>query len=260
MDKKRKNYSSFSKRHFRRIIANNTVSDILKISSFSNNEHFESGVDEILPNISENLELLENEFVNKNDELVDDLIESDTDIKSNEEEKHSSESSDINDDASSHELTEESVTQYMKNVEPDNEMNNRSDEIIKDIASCVWAIMFNIFHVALMALLVILRKYTQYSFPRDPRTLLKTPRHTAVEMGVGQYCHFGLQNALKKMLDEYNKVLGQMPVSLDLFINIDGLPISKSSNSALLPILCSDTVLKFSFHCWSILWSIKTTV
>jgi len=246
MNKKRKNYSSFSKRHFRRIIANNTVSDILKISSFSNNEHFESGDDEILPNISENLELLENEFVNRNDELVDDLIESDTDIKSNEEGKHSSESSDVSDDASSYELTEESVTQYMRNVEPDNEMNNRSDEIIKDIASR--AIMFNIFHVALMALLVILRKYTRYSFPRDPRTLLKTPRHTAVvEMGVGQYCHFGLQNALKKMLDEYNKVLHRMPVSLDVFINIDGLPISKSSNSALWPILCSDTVLKSVF-------------
>jgi len=125
MDKKRKNYSSFSKRHFRRIIANNTVSDILKISSFSNNEHFESGDDEILPNISENLELLENEFVNRNDELIDDLIESDTAITSNEEEKHSSESSDISDVASSHELTEESVTQYMRNVELDNEMNNR---------------------------------------------------------------------------------------------------------------------------------------
>jgi len=207
MDKKRKNYSSFSKRHFWRIIANNTVSDILKISSFSNNEHFESEDDEILPNISrilvENLELLENEFVNRN-ELVDDLIENDTDITSNEEEKHNSESSDISDDASSYELTEESVTQYMRNVEkPDNKMNNRSDEIIKDIAS--WAIMFNIFHVALMALLVILRKYSRYSFPRDPRTLLKTPRHTAVvKMGsnVRQYCHFGLQNALKKMLDE----------------------------------------------------------
>jgi len=34
----------------------------------------------------------------------------------------------------------------MKNIESDNEMNNPSDEIIKDIAS--WAIMFNIFHVA----------------------------------------------------------------------------------------------------------------
>lgn len=66
-------------------------------------------------------------------------------------------------------------------------------------------------------------------------------------MGLGQYCHFGLQNALKKMLDEYNKVSGRMTVSLDIFINIDGLPISKSSNSALWPILCSDTVLKSVF-------------
>ncbi|XP_077256605.1 uncharacterized protein LOC143894311 [Temnothorax americanus] len=108
--------------------------------------------------------------------------------------------------------------------------------------------MFNICHVALAALLFILRKYTQYLFPKDPRTLLKTPRHTeVVEIGSGQYCHFGLQNALKKMLDKYIKVLGRMTVSLDIFINIDGLPISKSSNSALWPILCSDTVLKSVF-------------
>ncbi|KYQ60589.1 hypothetical protein ALC60_00349 [Trachymyrmex zeteki] len=136
----------------------------------------------------------------------------------------------------------------MKNVGSDNNIidNQEDDQFIKDIAS--WAITFNIFHIALLALLVILRKYTHYLFPKDPRTLLKTPRHTAViEMGLGQYCHFGLRNALEKMLDEYNKVLGRMPISLDIFINIDGLPIPKSSNSALWPILCSDTVLKSVF-------------
>jgi len=78
--------------------------------------------------------------------------------------------------------------------------------------------------------------------------LLKTPRHTVVvEMGCGQYCHYGLQNAVKKMLDGYNKVLGQMTDRLNIFINIDGLSISKSSSSVLWPILCSDTVLKSVF-------------
>jgi len=99
-----------------------------------------------------------------------------------------------------------------------------------------------------LALLAILRKYTSHPFPKDPRTLLKTPRHTAiVEMGPGQYCHFGLKNALTRMLDEYMKVIGQITNNLDIFINIDGLPISKSNNSALWPILCSDTVLKSVF-------------
>ncbi|KYM97060.1 hypothetical protein ALC62_12261 [Cyphomyrmex costatus] len=249
MDRKRKNYSSLSKRHFRRIIANNTASDILNISSFSNNQHFALEDDEILQrdDIIENLESLENEFVNTNELVNVSLSENDTvnNIESNEEEHiYSDSSNNCSNDTSSDKLIEESVVQYMKNDEPDNEINNQ-DQLIKDIAS--WAIMFNIFHVALMALLVILRKYTRYTFPKDPRTLLKTPRHTAVvEMGLEQYCHFGLRNALEKMLDEY-KVLGQIPTSVDIFINIDGLPLSKSSNSALWPILCSDTILKSVF-------------
>lgn len=70
----------------------------------------------------------------------------------------------------------------IENYEIVNEIEN--DQFIQAIAS--WAIMFNIFHVALLALLTILRRYTGHAFPRDPRTLLKTPRHTVViEMGLG---------------------------------------------------------------------------
>lgn len=244
MDRKQKNYSSLSKRHFRRIIANKTASDLLNCT---NDGHFVIEDDNYvqIDNI-ESVEPVENECVNRNDEFVDNVIESDMfdDIESNEEEENANNDSS---DASSNELTEESVAQRMTDVEPDDEINIQdSHQFIKDIAS--WAIKFNICHVALAALLVILRKYTQYMFPIDPRTLLKTPRHTAVvTMGSGQYYHFGLQNALKNMLDEYNTVLGRMTVSLDIFINIDGLPISRSSNSSLRPILCSDTVLKSVF-------------
>ncbi|KYN12111.1 hypothetical protein ALC57_15725, partial [Trachymyrmex cornetzi] len=107
---------------------------------------------------------------------------------------------------------------------------------IQDIIS--WAIMFNIFHVALKALLVILRKYTNHAFVKDPRTLLKTPRHTAIiKMGLGEYCHFGIKNALKNMLDEYMTITGKINDNLDILINIDGLPISKSNISALWPII-----------------------
>lgn len=49
-----------------------------------------------------------------------------------------------------------SIAQCMQDVEPNNEINNEDDhQFIKAIAS--WAIMFNICHVALAALLAILR-------------------------------------------------------------------------------------------------------
>lgn len=247
MDRKRKNYSSLSERHIRRIIANKNASDLLNISNFPNiNENFESRDDE-LPhrNTTENLESIENEFINTNEELVhDDLYNSDiVDLESNEEPIESD-----TDNASTDELAEETVADYNTgNVALADEIGTHEDnQFIQAIAS--WAIIFNICHVALLALLAILRKYTSHAFPKDPRTLLKTPRHTAiVEMGFGQYCHFGLKNALKCMLDEYTKVIGQITDNLDIFINIDGLPISKSSNSVLWPILCSDTVLKSVF-------------
>lgn len=252
MDRKRKNYSSLSKRHLRRIISNNTASDVLSILDSTDNGYFETEDNELLQlNNIENLEPIENEFVSRNDEFIDNLIESNTidDIEFNEERKeNSSDNSENNESDTSliSDLTEESIVQRMRDVESDNEIDHKDSQFIKDIVS--WALMFNISHVALAALLSILRKYTQYLFPKDPRTLLKTPRHTVVvEMGCGQYCHFGFQNSLKKMLDGYNKVLGQMTDHLDIFINIDGLPISKSSNSALWPILCSDTVLKSVF-------------
>lgn len=74
MDRKRKNYSLLSERHLRRIIVNNTASDLLH---FSNSEHFELRDELLQSDASEDLELLENEFVNRNDELVDNLNESD---------------------------------------------------------------------------------------------------------------------------------------------------------------------------------------
>lgn len=179
MDRKRKNYSSLSKRHFRRIIANNTASDLLNISNLSNNDHFELRDDELLQSDTiENLEPVENEFVNRNNELVNDLIESDTvnDIELNEEVGKECDSSD--NDTSSNEITEESVAQYMRNAQPDNEIDNQEgDQFIKDIVS--WAIRFNIFHVALVVLLVILRKYTRHSFPKNPRTLLNAKAYNS---------------------------------------------------------------------------------
>ncbi|EFN85573.1 hypothetical protein EAI_00038, partial [Harpegnathos saltator] len=59
----------------------------------------------------------------------------------------------------------------------------------------------------------------------------------------GDYCHFGLKRAILKIVKErkrYNCILDV----IQLFINIDGLPIYKSTEKSLWPILCSDNVIQ----------------
>lgn len=114
-----------------------------------------------------------------------------------------------------------------------NNINNRKS-FESELAK--WAIENNITHVALNKLLEILKsKYP--NLPSDARTLLKTPRKVVVkDVEPGHYCHFGLKNCIQKLFSRYSFQNIQI---IEVYINIDGLPLSKSSNSELYPILCS---------------------
>lgn len=94
----------------------------------------------------------------------------------------------------------------------------------------------------LTALLLIIRQFTYFVLPRDARTLLQTPQYTHIRerSDGGGYHHFGLKRAIESILK--NRKGNQD--SVDLIINIDGLPISKSSTAALWPIMCSDFKIK----------------
>ena len=71
------------------------------------------------------------------------------------------------------------------------------------------------------------------NFPTDYRSLLKTPRsYVFRDVKPGQYFHFSLTTSLKNVI--VNHSIGQR---IELLINVDGLPISKSSGSQLWPIL-----------------------
>lgn len=101
-----------------------------------------------------------------------------------------------------------------------------------------WAVNFKITLAALTALLLILSLFTSATLPRNARTLLNTPRSTeTVEISGGEYYHFGLKRAIKLMLRE-NKKKGKSSKHLKLSVNIDGLPIYKSSSEGLWLILC----------------------
>ncbi|CAG9773512.1 unnamed protein product [Ceutorhynchus assimilis] len=105
-----------------------------------------------------------------------------------------------------------------------------------------WALQFNIAHNALGDLLRLLIEQG-IEMPKDPRTLLKTPRETdgsilsVVEPG--HYIHFGFQKSLLKLLNVFNRKNSKHFEynTIRLCVNIDGLPISKSSGNQIWPIM-----------------------
>jgi len=76
--------------------------------------------------------------------------------------------------------------------------------------------------------------------PKDIRTLMKTPKlHDIVDISGGSYIHLGLRNMLLPILIKNNAQIYIKSNVIEIGINIDGLPVSKSSKSQLWPILIS---------------------
>ncbi|CAG7728007.1 unnamed protein product [Allacma fusca] len=95
-----------------------------------------------------------------------------------------------------------------------------------------WALTHQIKQNALTHLLHILKPNHYTDLPNDARSLLKTPRTTLTrEVPPGNYCHIGATERLKQIIARYPN-----NTTLILDINIDGLPVSRSSNSQLWPI------------------------
>lgn len=99
-----------------------------------------------------------------------------------------------------------------------------------------WAANRNVSHSALSELLGILLELG-LDLPKDPRTLLSTVKECDVKkMGQGSYYHFGLTSAIISEL----KITSESELTTDTLtvrVNVDGLPLSRSSNMQLWPIL-----------------------
>ncbi|XDV25602.1 hypothetical protein PO909_029493 [Leuciscus waleckii] len=99
-----------------------------------------------------------------------------------------------------------------------------------------WARHFGISLVALTALLGILR-LSHSELPKDGRTLLRTmTKYSIQEKAGGKYYYFGIIHSLSSTLSGYAHTLTD-GLTLRLQINIDGLPLFKSSSVQLWPIL-----------------------
>jgi hypothetical protein len=78
--------------------------------------------------------------------------------------------------------------------------------------------------------------------PLDARTLLSTPFATQLnvkEIDVGSYHHFGVENQLQKLYKSGMLIVdvAKDNCMIELQVNLDGLPIFKSTNFQLWPIL-----------------------
>lgn len=100
-----------------------------------------------------------------------------------------------------------------------------------------WGIEHQIKHSAMNALLKILKVFVpNNALPKDSRTLFKTPAKIDVSSDPeleGKYWHYGLQKGLLDLLAKAETI----PEQISININIDGLPISKSSTTNFWPIL-----------------------
>lgn len=100
----------------------------------------------------------------------------------------------------------------------------------------LWADENKVTQKSLTSLLGILKEEGHIDLPSDGRTLMKTPRQTKVyRKSGGQYYHYGLENGIIDQLKQLKTSDIQDPILIN--VNIDGLPVSKSSKSQLWPIL-----------------------
>lgn len=69
---------------------------------------------------------------------------------------------------------------------------------------------------------------------------MRTPHkydENIIEINGGKYIHFGLVDNLKRYIKNYIEAEIEIGINLKLSINVDGLPISKSTGSQFWPIL-----------------------
>lgn len=211
-----------SRRHDRRIIANNTDIDnagcehISSTDSFNLDIHDDTPAVDICNSLGIKTVFIESAFSgdhNKFQHSNDIQTNSSTDIQTNSSNYHNCITNEVN---------------KANNIYDENQVRN---------AVATWAVSHNITHNACNDLLYIFRQYTLYNLPVDIRTLLKTPRETDIlRICGGEYFHSGLQEIIKKMLSKNDDTC------INLILNIDGLPLAKSSRTSLWTILCSNTV------------------
>jgi len=135
---------------------------------------------------------------------------------------------------------QEANPEYLSSGQSGSSSDDNVEDVVFDVAEELrkWVFKHNVSQNATSDLLKILNCYAtskglNQELPNDCRSLLKTPRSSEiVEMPPGSYVKLDWLTSIMTMVDSYTP-----DSTIKLQISIDGLPISKSSNSQFWPVL-----------------------
>ena len=120
----------------------------------------------------------------------------------------------------------------------ENDDVQNKDNLASELSS--WACEHHLTMAATNHILLILRNHGHKELPKDSRTLLSTPRKVPLKHKCGgDYFYIGLKSLIKSKLEEFSSHDINSLKTINLFINIDGISLFKSSNTQLWPILAS---------------------
>lgn len=132
----------------------------------------------------------------------------------------------------------------MQGAQANSDSNSNSDDAeLDDMPSlgdrlAQWANEFQVKHNAVDGLLKILCE-DHPELPRTARTLLGTCETVNFDIKSGmQYFYFGCKEQLSRYMKMYPGSVVTHLDCLDISLNIDGLPLFKSNNQSLWPVLC----------------------
>ncbi|MES9901557.1 MAG: hypothetical protein ABW168_02610 [Sedimenticola sp.] len=122
-----------------------------------------------------------------------------------------------------------SDSEFDSDSEPD-----EHGDLALDLAE--WATKFGSSQASVNELLRILRPY-HGNLPKDARTLLKTAKvYNILDVAGGSYYHFGICENVKSLILSLPEPIESIQ-EISIQLNIDGLPLFKSSNTQFWPIL-----------------------
>lgn len=158
-------------------------------------------------------------------------------------EDHNSDRGDLNSDISpqsgndsNDEQSFSSLDDFIESSELDSD-SDASDEFVPDLNEelALWATTHKCTRAAVNDLLRILRAQG-LRLPKDSRTLLKTPKVIMADNKCGgRYIYFGIETGILKIAAKHHNFSDNNVLALT--INIDGVPLFKSSNAQFWPII-----------------------
>ena len=123
----------------------------------------------------------------------------------------------------------------MRGSDSDQEIN--TFDIQSDLRA--WAVDFNVSQTQLSKLLPIIKK-CHSSIPLSAKTLMKMPENKEMRtrtVSGGDYMYFGVLKGLNNVYSADCKAFADIN-KIELAVNIDGVPLFRSSSYSLWPILC----------------------